>query len=171
MAEIPIKNSGKNAMHVGLLLLMPGETRIVDESLVPPHLRPNPPKPRPSEAREDPLLELLEESIPVVKEQVVARNDDGTPVISDLDFDRLVMAERAGKTRSGLMQVFAAQHMRRAAERAERGEGADAETEAYVKDLRGMSDDELLVQLELHVDDEAMTGLINAEIERREGAA
>ncbi len=120
--EIPIHNPGKNPLPVGNLTVLPGETRLIEERLVPPHLRPQ------QEAEsvllpEDPVLALLERTVP----EIVAH----LPALSDEDYEGLKEAERNGNTRVTLVKAFSEEDLRRANaefESAQAPAGGDADS-------------------------------------------
>ena len=100
---IPVTNNGKTIMYVGSSAVMPGETRVFPAHHVPQHLMP---QDKPAlEEKPDPLLELLDLSVPLIIKRIQAR-------------------DQAGKTRSGVKKGIVEERLVRAREEAEKG-GSD----------------------------------------------
>ena len=118
MAEIPVKNSGKNPLPVAGRLILPGETRFIEEQEVPPHLRPNAPEPAKAEPPADPIKALLKGKVPEIVEAI--------PNLSDEQLDQVEQAESAKKNpRIGVVNAIAVEKLKRADAKAaaEDGEG------------------------------------------------
>lgn len=107
MKEIPVTNSGTDNLHVGGKMIRPGCTRMIDENQVPAHLRPDDQPAAEEQAPADPVLELLNGTVPEVV--------DALPSLSIEDLDRLEAAELADKNRKGVLEHIAADRLRRAA--------------------------------------------------------
>lgn len=108
MAQVPIHNDGKNSRYVGTVCILPGETRHVDERLLP-----NKSKPRPAPAPQaDPLADLLDAKVTDIIPAL--------PDLSDEDFQRLAAMEtEKDKPRVTLVNAIAEDRLRRADEQAE----------------------------------------------------
>lgn len=117
----PVTNEGTTNLHCGETVIRPGETRMIDEHLVPPdRLRPEVPvAPKPAEK---PLVE-----------------HNATDIIAALldlpaaDLDALEAAEQAkgAKARKGVLEAIATERLRRAAanEGGDKGDGKDEDAE------------------------------------------
>lgn len=126
MANIHITNPGPNIRYVAGVAIPPGESRSLDEGDLPPHLRPAPvpaaPRPAP-----DPMLLLLDNSVPGIAAQIQDRDEAGEPIISDENLARLAAAEEGGKARKSLMAAIAEEQLRRAHDRTEAQTGEEAD--------------------------------------------
>lgn len=121
MKEIPYTNTKPHAVTIGTKTIAPGDTRMVDETLVRATGR----TPAVDEAPSDPLLEALDDSIANIAAKL--------PEFSDDELERLIQGEADGKTRKGLMSAFEEEKLRRAqaatAETEEGGAGEEGGTE------------------------------------------
>lgn len=103
--RIPVTNNTDTMLHIGGKVIRPGETRDVDESLVPDELKPVAAQAA-TDAPEDPVLALLDGSVKEIAEALAG--------LSDADIDALEAAEEAGKTRKGVLAAIAEQRLARA---------------------------------------------------------
>jgi hypothetical protein len=115
MKQIPVYNAGPNLLPVGGMMIPPGETRHVPEIHVPKHLMPGA-QPKQEAPKQDEILALLDGTIP----EIIA----ALPGLSADDYARLKTAEENGKTRKGLLDAFAEEDLRRAAEQADEPEAS-----------------------------------------------
>jgi len=107
MKEVPFTNDKKHIVYVGSKSIPPGETRMVDESMLfDAHGKDNGVNVDQPPMGDDPLLSLLDQSI----SEVV----DALPSLSDQDIDQLESAENNGKTRKGILEAIAKERLRRA---------------------------------------------------------
>jgi len=101
MAMKPWTNTGETPVHIGGKLIGPGETRDVEETLIPDYA---------PAAREpdlsDPVLEILDHK--------VAEIAGILPQLSDEELRQVEQAEQDGKTRKGVMEAIAEEWLRRA---------------------------------------------------------
>ncbi len=165
MSQVPITNNSASPMYMGGYMILPGETRHIEDHHVPSHLRaeeaPAAPKPAPN-----PILELLDKSVPLVVEAFTARDDLGQPLLADDDLVKLKTAEESGKARKGLMAAIAEEELKRANER----QSGDPEMDKFAEALKAMSEDELFAQFDLVKENPAATAAIEAEFNRRQGS-
>jgi len=116
---IPVTNNTKNAIPVGSSYVMPGETKHFPAHQVPVHLRPRA-EPEPQKEQANPLLAVLDLTIPKIKEKL--------PEYSDEQLQELKAAEEAGKARSTLLEVFAEIELERASARTDDDPGGESTT-------------------------------------------
>jgi len=166
MSQIPITNNSASPMYIGGYMILPGETRHIEEHHVPSHLRPEE-APAAVAAAPDAILELLDKSVPLVVEAITARDDLGQPLLADDDLAKLKTAEESGKARKGLMAAIAEEELKRANER----QGGDPEMDKFAESLKAMSEDELFAQFDQVKEDPAAVAAIEAEFTRRQGGA
>jgi len=98
----PYTNTGTTPIYIGPHLVQPGDTRMVDESFMPPEG-----PAAASDAPADPVLDLLDYKVADIAAALSA--------LSDEDLARLESAENAGKTRKGVLEAIGADKFRRAA--------------------------------------------------------
>lgn len=102
----PITNHGKTNMHVGTAVIRPGETRMVDDHLVPPNLRPQ--ATPASSAPINPVAALIAGKAA----EVIA----ALPALSDDDLAQALALESGSqKPRTTVLQAIDADKLRRAA--------------------------------------------------------
>lgn len=166
MSLIPIKNDSQSPMYVGGFMILPGETRHIEDHHVPAHLRAAPEASTPAPAP-DAIADLLGKPIPAIVEAITARDDRGAPTFSDEDLARLKTTEESGKARKGLMAAITEEELLRASEH----QGADPDMDAFAESLKAMGEDELLGQLDLVKENPAAIAAVEAEINRRHGGA
>ena len=99
MAKVPCHNPGSSPRHVGGVMVMPGQTRMVEESDLG-IVAATKPEPKPS----DPLLVLLDLSVPNFTSTLAGLVVDGE--IDQQALDRLTAAEAAGVARKGIAAVL-----------------------------------------------------------------
>lgn len=156
MSEVPITNHGKTLMFVNNVAIPPGETKIFDESELPPHLRPaKAPTPLPAEP-EDRLLELLDGNVSDIVAAIAERGEDGTPMLSDDELIRLGEAEANGKTRKSLMEALNKERVQRANEAQEREDLA-----VFAESLKDMDPEQLDELAKTHQEDPGKRGAID----------
>ena len=131
MRQIPVHNPGQETMYLAGLAIPSGETRFIDEDLVPASLKagaPSAPAPAPTPVR-DPIDVLLDASTKDIKDGVTARGETGAPVIADEQLEAMKAHEEGReKPRKGVIEVLTAELLARAAERAAAaGHGSDAD--------------------------------------------
>jgi len=98
----PYTNASDRPISIGGKRIAPGQTRSVEETLIPGWERPGLEPKAPS----DPVLELLDNSV----KDIVPR----LPELSDDEFDRIRQAEADGKSRKSLAEAFGEETLRRA---------------------------------------------------------
>lgn len=103
--QIPIHNAGTTNMHIGGVVIRPGATRMIDERLVPGHLKPATTDAGEEETADDPVANLLDLNVASI---VAALPEFG-------DLDALEAAETEGKARKGVLEGIAHERLRRAA--------------------------------------------------------
>jgi len=103
--KIPVHNSGDTVLPVGPYFVQPGDTRMIEEHFVPASLRPGE-APQEAPAEVDPVLDILDGSVPQVTEKLAG--------LSDPELQRLKQAEENGKTRQGVMKAIAEEELSRA---------------------------------------------------------
>lgn len=106
MKEIPVHNNTERAESIGGILLRPGESRMIDEQLVPDQWKPKP-QAEATEAEADPLDVILDGNVAEVIDS-----------LADLDvaqLDALADREHAGKNRKGVTEAIAARQIELAA--------------------------------------------------------
>jgi len=113
MAKIPHTNTTENIQHIGNTTLWPGDTREVEESLIPGKAPDQEAAPDPT----DPIAELLAENKGVIERQIQARDETGRPIIDMEALLTLEAAENATeKPRKGVLSAIAEEKLRRAQE-------------------------------------------------------
>jgi len=100
MCEIPYTNTKDHVVHIGTKAVRPGETRMVDESMLPDAHK------RGGEAPPEPEQTLIDRPVKEIAEAL--------PNLSDAELDELLAAEEAGKTRKSLLEAIARERLRRA---------------------------------------------------------
>lgn len=152
MAKVAYHNDTETVKHVGNKMIRPGETREVEETLLPDYKAKKPTEPEANPNAE--LLALLDLSIPKITDKLPGLDGD--------ELDIIEAAEQNGKTRAGLLEAIAEERLRRAAE---------VKTEKDLIDfkisLASMEEDELLQQVDLYAEDESRLALVQAEIDLR----
>ncbi len=103
--RLPVTNHGTTMLHVGGKVIRPGETRHIDESLVPDDLKPAASQAS-EDAPDDPLLALLDGSVKEIEGALAG--------LSSAQLDELEAAEEAGKTRKGVIAAITAERLHRA---------------------------------------------------------
>ncbi len=111
MAKKPHTNNTNQIQHIGTVTLWPGETREVEETLIPDH-RPAPSAPAPEP---DALAALIERNAPEVIAALPALDDDELALLDEME-------RAAEKPRKGVLQAIAEEQLLRA-DRAQAGEG------------------------------------------------
>jgi len=119
--QVPYTNNLDRPVSIGGKRIAPGQTRSVEQTMIPGYEAKAAPAPPPS----DPVLEILDDSI----KNIVPR----LPDLSDEDFDRLRQAEADGKSRSGLEEAFEEEALRRA-EAAADAEGTQTKSETEARE-------------------------------------
>ena len=153
MKQVPYKNTKKHAEHIGNKLVMPGQIREVEESLIPGYKPPAPQAVKVDSEREQ-LLAILDGTVPAITEAL--------PGLSDADLGILEKAEQDGKTRSGVLSAFTKERL----DRANNSQGNSDLTE-FGESLKGKSDQELADLAVSVVDDADKSALVQAESDRR----
>ncbi len=116
MTQLAITNDGKNNKYVGSICILPGETKILDESLIPGR--------KVQVVERDPVEET--DPMPELLQGKVADIVTALPTLEEDDFVRLArLEEESEKPRVSLMKAIAAEGIRRANERIEAEENAD----------------------------------------------
>ncbi len=111
MAKRPYTNDTDSIQHIGTVTLWPGETREVEETLIPDHQA----APQASPQGPGPLALLIQRNAP----EVIA----ALPTLDDEQLSSLDEMERATeKPRKGVLQAIAEEKLTRA-DRAQAGEG------------------------------------------------
>lgn len=118
--KTPYTNTGITAVHIGTVRIDPGQTREVDPSMMD---RP-PLQEAPQPANNDAMDELLAGTVQEITAAIEARNDDGTPVIADVDLAAAAEAEEEGQARKTLLEAFSQEHLARVREQLDRAEDA-----------------------------------------------
>jgi hypothetical protein len=104
--KYPVTNNGKTNLHVGTAVIRPGETRMVDDHLVPPNLRPQ--ATPASSLPVDPVVTLIAGKAA----EVIA----ALPALSDDDIAQVLALESGSqKSRTTVLQAIDAEKLRRAA--------------------------------------------------------
>lgn len=143
MKRIPYTNRLAHSVVIGLATIAPGDTRMVDPSLVPDQA---PAPPTVDDTPSDPVLAILDDSVPTIAAQL--------PFLSDDDLARVEQGEADGKTRKGVMAAIEEEKLRRA----KVAEAADA--------LRGFSDEELAEQADSEEDETVLAAIAKIRAER-----
>lgn len=117
MNKIPFSNTGTTPVYAGGLLVRPGETRMIDPTTVDGGDA-SAEAPAPSGSPANPLLTLLDQSIPKVVEAIRE--------LSDADLEAVRQAEEDGKTRKGVLEAIEALRIERAAAAEEAAKAAAA---------------------------------------------
>lgn len=124
MKEVPFHNNAPHAKHFGSMTIPAGETRMVPAHLIPDIAHQAEPEQAPEEVT---TLDILDGTIDEVIAALKARNDNGTPVVSDSDIEELQVAEENGKNRKGVISAIAEEMLERATDPGDSGD--DVETE------------------------------------------
>lgn len=105
MKLVPFTNNTINTLHIGGATIPAGETRDVDESLLPGYgqetIGPE------AELPSNPMIEMLKSNVRSVLEEIAA--------LSDADLTQLVAQEEAGANRKTIIEAVGAEILRRAA--------------------------------------------------------
>lgn len=121
--KIPIKNTGKNFLHVGGRVIPPNETHLVDEHLVPPALLPKPaasesveptgdqpstdqPSADQTQPTDQALLDLVAGTVSQIVPQLAALSDDDLVTVHALELE--------GDNRKGVLEAIEAEKLERA---------------------------------------------------------
>lgn len=104
--KVPYTNTTTAPQYVGPHLVQPGDTRMVDDTFLPPAAGAAVVADEP----ESPLLSLLDGNVQEVAAALAALSDD--------DLAQIEAAETAGKTRKGVLTAIEEDKLRRAADRA-----------------------------------------------------
>lgn len=115
MNKVAFTNQADHAVHIGPVRVDAGATREVD----PTHLSHQPESDAEPVPESPPVTALLDGKVPDIVAAISARNESGSPVISDDDLVVLAHAEEEGKTRSSLMDAFSNEQLARAAQKAD----------------------------------------------------
>lgn len=166
MKEVPYTNNGKHPVHIGTKRIDPGQTRMVDATLVPGYKKSSDTPAAPA----DPLLELLDLSVNEIKPQLTALKLD--------DLGLLEAAERVGKTRKSLLAAIEEERLARAQSSTEPTAQellalGEAEFQTAIADQEKVSNDLLMELYELESAGEkreVVLGAIAAEDTRRSDA-
>jgi len=152
MTDIPIKNSGKTALHVGGFTVLPGETRIFPEHHVPPHLRPAAPETEVETPDPDADLKaLLDGTVTEVRDALPAFTDDELDTLEILESE-----DTGGKGRKGVLEAISEARLQRA---------ADADWNTFKDSLQGLDEAALLAKLDEVGGDIDRQNLIQAALE------
>ncbi len=103
----PYYNAGQTVVHIGTVAIWPGETRDVDETLLPAPADEGE-NDQQAQPEGDELLNLLDQSVEAIKALL--------PDLADDELRTLMDAEQNGKTRKSLMQAFEQELLTRAGE-------------------------------------------------------
>ncbi len=101
MKEVPYHNDSETIKHIGGKMIRPGETRMVDASMLP-------------NAHERNEQAEAKSSEPTLIDGTVAQITAALPGLSDEELAELKAAEEAGNTRKGVMNAIAEEELRRA---------------------------------------------------------
>lgn len=151
----PLHNAGKTVRHISGtgISILPGETRLVPEHLLPEPMSAQPaaePVPEPI-SREAVVAAWLAKSVGDIKKLL--------PVLTIEDIDALVATEQAAeRPRVSLLGALQEARLQRA---------ADADLEAFRGTVRIMTRAELLTHAELVADDPARRAIIEAALAQR----
>jgi hypothetical protein len=119
MKLVPFTNNTINTLHIGSATIPAGETRDVDESLLPGYGQET--IVTEAELPSNPMIEMLKSNVRSVLEKIAA--------LSDADLAQLVAQEEAGANRKTIIEAVGAEILRRAAGGSS-PDAANAETEA-----------------------------------------
>lgn len=163
MNKVAFTNDTKNTIHIGSKSVRAGETREVDQSMIPEKLKKkahglNAVKKAVKENIINPILVLLDETVPNIL-IAISTKIKGEYKYSLDDLAVLEQAEVAGKTRNGVISGFAEERLRR-------GNQAQ-EAEQLVNSLPSMVDEDLTAALLSLANDEGLIALVQAEIDKR----
>jgi len=100
-----VENKTAMPIYVAGMMIPPGETRLIEDDMLPPEHRTEEPTKEP-EAPKDPLVELAEGN---VKSVLAAIGE-----LSDEDLARLQVIEFEGKARKGVLEGIAEEGLKRA---------------------------------------------------------
>lgn len=109
MKTVPFTNPHSHAVHVGNALVLPGDTRMVREDLLPGYRAPAATAAPPPDHSAQ-VLKLLD--LPV--KQLAAALADPAHGVTDADLDAIEQAEVDGKTRKSALAAIAGERLRRA---------------------------------------------------------
>lgn len=151
---IPIENTGTSPLHVAGLVILPGETRLLNKALVPPHLR----------------LEVAAELIPAIIDvaadvsgKKVAEIRTAIPNLTDDDLARLEALEATtGKQRVGVIEAITKERLRRA--------GLIEKLQEFNLAVAKMDADGLRTYRENVAEHPELVAAVDAEMQRRAGA-
>ena len=146
MAKKPYTNTTDKIIHIGNCTIWPGQTREVDETLLPDY-RP-PARQEPQDDTNAALAALLDGSVNEVRDALESFDAD--------QLDTLESLESAGKDRKGVAEAIADERLRRAAR---------AELDAFASSLEGLDEEGLLAKLDEVGDDLDRQKLIQTAIE------
>lgn len=147
MEKVHYHNTTDAPVYIGGVAIAPGSARLVDPRLVPGYAaKVETPPPG------DPLLDVLDGSVPAVVERLAS--------VSAAGLDQLEVAEKNGKTRKGVLTGITEERLRRA---------TLEPTEQQLAELPSASDEELqeLEELTSAFGAPKVLAVIVAERERR----
>jgi hypothetical protein len=108
MNLVPYTNNKPHNQHIGGRVIRPGETRMVDASLVP---NATPEEAAPGPAAPNPLAELVKKKVKDIEAAL--------PTLSDAELDEVLKLDGAdatdGQPRKGVAEAIAEEKLRRAA--------------------------------------------------------
>ena len=165
MSLKPITNHTANDMHVGAVVIPPGETKLFEESELPPHLRDRKPAAPPAVKPADTILEILDGTVKEIEKAVEERDADGHPVLSDDQLVRLKQAEENGNTRKGVIGAIDQEWLKRADEMQKREDLA-----VFAEQLKAMPAEQLEQLKETHKEDPERLAAIEAQQSSNAGA-
>ena len=109
MGKVPFRNDGDKPVHVGSVLVMPGEMKDVDEVDIHPAL------PVGIDEPEMVLVDLLDGKAPDVISALSSLDEGENSLFSDEDLADLLEAEEKGKKRVTVLEAIQAEILERAA--------------------------------------------------------
>ena len=149
MAKKPCTNTTDQIMHVGNTTIWPGQTREVDETLLPDYAAPDT-----DDAAPDPdadLKALLEGNVGEVREALPAFTDDELDSLEALESE-----DAGGKGRKGVLEAIAEARLQRA---------VDADLDAFKESLQDLDEEALLAKLDEVGGDVDRQNLVQAAVE------
>lgn len=163
MSQKPITNHRATNMFVSGVVIPPGETKVFEETDLPPHLQGrDKPAPAPVEPA-DRVLQLLDQNVSEIIKAIEARDANGNPEVSDDEVLRLKQAEEDGKTRKTLMKAIDEEWVKRANDAQQREDHM-----AFVASLADMPTEQLAELKTKHQEEEDKVLAIALEQVRRE---
>lgn len=130
----PYTNDTDKIVHIGNCTIWPGQTREVEETLIPGFVQESSGEEEQDTALEDALVALLDGSVAEIREALPGLPGEHLDLLETLE-----ASDNGGKGRKGVAEAIAEERLRRAAQ---------AELDAFRDSLAGLDEEALLAKLD-----------------------